>query len=139
MKKLAILAPCILPVPASKGGAVEELITCIINQNEISKAFAIDLYTIADSSYSLKSYSCTSIIPISFDTITLKLDKVFDKYYRTVKDKSAKRVFDKKIIEEFLARSSKMEESYFAVIIENQMSMAMELLKATGFSRDYPI
>ncbi|CBK75176.1 Glycosyltransferase [Butyrivibrio fibrisolvens 16/4] len=139
MKKLAILAPCILPVPASKGGAVEELITCIINQNEISKAFAIDLYTIADSSYSLKSYSCTNIIPILFDTITLKLDKVFDKYYRTVKDKSAKRVFDKKIIEEFLARSSKMEESYFAVIIENQMSMAMELLKATGFSKDYPI
>ncbi len=139
MKKLAILAPCILPVPASKGGAVEELITCIINQNEISKAFAIDLYTIADSSYSLKSYSCTNIIPISFDSITLKLDKVFDKYYRTVKDKSAKRVFDKKIIEEFLARSSKMEESYFAIIIENQMSMAAELLKATGFSRDYPI
>ena len=75
MKKIAVIAPCILPVPATKGGAVEELVTCIINQNEISKQYAIDLYTIADSSYNLKDYSYTNIIQIPLDNFTLQLDK----------------------------------------------------------------
>ncbi|SFO24648.1 Glycosyl transferases group 1 [Pseudobutyrivibrio sp. UC1225] len=139
MKKIAIIAPCVLPVPASMGGAVEELITCIVDQNEISKKFVIDLYTIADSSYNLKKYSYTNIIPISLDTITSKKDRVCDKYYRSIKNKSAKRFFDKQIISTFIEESSKMDGSYFAVIIENQMSLAIELLKRIDYSRDYPI
>ncbi|SDI87457.1 Glycosyltransferase involved in cell wall bisynthesis [Pseudobutyrivibrio sp. 49] len=139
MKKIAIIAPCILPVPASKGGAVEELITCIVDQNEISKQYVIDLYTITDSSYNLKKYSYTNIIPISLDIITSKMDRVCDKYYRSVKNKSAKRFFDKQIISTFIEESSKMDGSYFAVIIENQMSLAVELLKETDGNRDYPI
>ena len=112
MKKIAIIAPCILPVPASKGGAVEELITCIVDQNEISKQYVIDLYTITDSSYNLKKYSYTNIIPISLDIITSKMDRVCDKYYRSVKNKSAKRFFDKQIISTFIEESSKMDGSY---------------------------
>ncbi|SHJ33534.1 glycosyltransferase [Pseudobutyrivibrio xylanivorans] len=139
MKKIAIIAPCILPVPASKGGAVEELITCIVNQNEISKKYAIDLYTVADHSYELKKYSCTNIIQISPKGIISKLDRVCDKYYRSIKIKSAKRLLDKQIIAAFMEESSKMDGSYSAVIVENQMSLAIELLKRTGFSRDYPI
>ena len=77
MKKIAIIAPCILPVPAVKGGAVEELITCILNQNEISKKYVIDLYTVACSSYNDISYSYTNIIPIS----QIRFSKnPFDKY-----------------------------------------------------------
>ena len=95
MKKLAILAPCILPVPASKGGAVEELITCILNQNEISKSFVIDLYTIADTSYANTNYSLTNIIPISYSSLSAKVDKVSDKFYRTINSHSSKRLIDK--------------------------------------------
>lgn len=139
MKKIAIIAPCILPVPASKGGAVEELITFIINQNEISPKYAIDLFTIADDSYSQTRYSYTNVIPINNSAFSANLNRVCDKYYRTVKNKSAKRVFDKEIISIFLNHVHKMSESYYAVIIENQMSLAVELLKEIGYSRDYPI
>ena len=140
MKKIAVIAPCILPVPASKGGAVEELVTCIINQNEISKHYSIDLFTIEDSSYSLTSFSCTNIFSVSLDNRTHKLDKVTDKLYRTIGSKEgAKRSFDQKIISEFIKREASLDEDYYAVIVENQMSLAVELLKATEFQRDYPI
>ncbi|MBQ7148238.1 MAG: glycosyltransferase [Pseudobutyrivibrio sp.] len=139
MKKLAILAPCILPVPASKGGAVEELITCIINQNEISQKFAIDLYTIADTSYEQTSYTFTRIIPISLDNYISITDRFLDKYYRTFGDEdcASKRSFDKKIVSEFM-RNYKTEV-YYAVIVENQMSLAIELLSSLDGRRDFPI
>ncbi|SDB46678.1 Glycosyltransferase involved in cell wall bisynthesis [Pseudobutyrivibrio sp. YE44] len=139
MKKIAIIAPCILPVPATKGGAVEELITCLLNQNEISQNYAIDLYTIADTSYENLNYSHTKIISISPNLISSKIEKLTDKYYRTIGTKSATRLLDKNIINRFLLEDSLLEESYSAVIIENQMSTAVELLKRIGGERNYPI
>ncbi len=138
MKKIAIIAPCVLPVPACKGGAVEELITSIINQNEISKNYAIDLYTIAEDSYNLEKYSLTKIIPILLDKTTYLMDRICDKYYRTF-DKSAKRIFDKKIISQFLSQLNKLEDSYYAVIVENQMSLAEDLIHSLKGSKDFPI
>ena len=44
--KLAILTPGFMPVPAVKGGAVEQLIEDIIVANESSHKYDIDLYTI---------------------------------------------------------------------------------------------
>ena len=139
MKKIAIIAPCILPVPASKGGAVEELITCILDQNEISKQYVIDLFTITDISYKNVSYSCTNIISISPNLFASKLNRVTDKYYRTVEGKSATRFLDKTIVDTFMEKKSSKDEPYAAVVIENQMSTAVEILKALGNERDCPI
>lgn len=140
MKRLAIIAPCILPVPASKGGAVEELITCIINQNEISKQFAIDLFTIADVSYENTSYKFTNIIPISLDKHFSIADRCLDKFYRTVgTNHGSTRPFDSKVIKEFLIHYKSMTEDYYAVIIENQMSLALELLNALSGHRSFPV
>ena len=139
MKKIAIIAPCVLPVPAAKGGAVEELITCILKQNEISKCFAIDLYTIADSSYSNTSYNHTNIIPISFSSIQLKIDKVSDKYYRTISNHNSKRLIDDVIIDTFLKYEQRLEEPYHAVIVQNVMSIAVRLLELKAGGRNYPI
>ena len=47
--KIALVSTMNLPVPAVRGGAVEELTTHIINENEKQKKFEIDLYTIYDS------------------------------------------------------------------------------------------
>ncbi|SEA00830.1 Glycosyltransferase [Pseudobutyrivibrio sp. ACV-2] len=140
MKKLAILAPCILPVPASKGGAVEELITCIINQNEISKYFAIDLFTIADISYESCSFNFTKIFPISLGKGFALADKCLDKCYRTAgTSHGTKRSFDKKIITDFMNHYKSMNEDYYAVIVENQMSLAIELLNVLGERRAFPV
>ncbi len=140
MKKIAIIAPCILPVPASRGGAVEELITCIINQNEISQKYVIDLYTIADTSYEHTSFSFTNIIPISLDKYISIADRVSDKVYRTLGEKySSKRLYNKIIISEFMKRAVEQGEQYDVVIVENLMSLASDLLDALDGKRSFPI
>ena len=37
MKKIALIVPAELPVPSVRGGAVEELVTILIEQNEIEQ------------------------------------------------------------------------------------------------------
>ena len=140
MKKIAIITPCILPVPASKGGAVEELITCIIEKNEISKRFAIDLYSIADISYTNTSYSYTRIIPISLSSVLSLRDKISDRFYRQFnKNGSSKRILDKLIVDKFMEQMDMLDEPYFAVIVQNEMSVAMRLIDALGGKRNFPI
>ena len=46
--KLAIVSPGFVPVPAVKGGAVEQLIEYVINANEIYHKYDIYLYKIND-------------------------------------------------------------------------------------------
>ena len=140
MRKIAIIAPCILPVPATKGGAVEELVTSIIKQNELTHDSAIDLYTIADVSYNEINFSYTNIIPISTSFIQAALDGITDKIYRHIpKGISAKRLLDNEIINVFRNKLKQNSEEYYAVIIENQMSTACELIKALGDDIDFPI
>lgn len=140
MRKIAIIAPCILPVPATKGGAVEELVTSILKQNELTHDSAIDLYSIADVSYNEINFSYTNIIPISTSFIQATLDGITDKLYRHIpKGISAKRLLDKEIINVFRNKIAQNNEEYYAVIIENQMSTACELIKEYGHDRDFPI
>ena len=140
MRKIAIIAPCILPVPATKGGAVEELVTSILKQNELTHEFAIDLYSIADVSYNNINFPYTNIIPISTSFIQAALDGITDKLYRHIpKSISAKRLLDKEIINVFRNKITQNNEEYYAVIIENQMSTACELIKEFGHDRDFPI
>ena len=46
--KLAIISPGFVPVPAVKGGAVEQLIEYIVTANELYHKYDIDLYTVDD-------------------------------------------------------------------------------------------
>lgn len=64
MKKLAILTPGVLPVPAVSGGAVEQLVTYIIEGNETNHIYNIDLYTVNDPLLKNVSYKYTNLIKI---------------------------------------------------------------------------
>ena len=77
--KLAIFAPNVLPVPAIEGGAVEELTTYIIEENEQKHNYDIDLYTI-DNGDQLTDlvYNYTNIIRIKYKKNYLK-EKVINK------------------------------------------------------------
>lgn len=78
--KLAIFAPNILPVPAIKGGAVEELTTYIIEENDKSHRYDIDLYTVDnDGILNDINYKYTKIIKVKFRP-NGKKDKYF--FYR---------------------------------------------------------
>ncbi len=139
MKNIAIIAPCILPVPASKGGAVEELVTRIILDNEKVSDLKIDLYTIEDENVDYSSLKNTNIIYIKSNRITGLLDRAIDKFYRTLRDKSAKRILDSKILDVFCHKLSESETRYDAVIVENMMSTALSIVSYISGKYDFPV
>ena len=62
--KLAILTPGFMPVPAIKGGAVEQLTENIIIGNELTHKYDIDLYTIDNVELDKIDYKYTNLIKI---------------------------------------------------------------------------
>lgn len=48
MKRVCIISPGILPVPATRGGAIETLIMSLVKQNEIEQRMALTVVSIAD-------------------------------------------------------------------------------------------
>lgn len=48
MKKVGIVCPFILPVPAVKGGAIETLVTSLLDVNEIEKKVNFHVYSVYD-------------------------------------------------------------------------------------------
>ena len=138
MKSVAVITPCILPVPAVKGGAVEELITHLIKSNESSESLAIDLYSIADDSYSNFSYKNTNIIQIFSSEIDFKIDKLIDAFNRRILS-SAIRLLDSKILQAFSDRLAELDKEYDAVIVENQMSTALKIAELRNTGYGFPI
>ncbi|MBE5825476.1 MAG: glycosyltransferase [Butyrivibrio sp.] len=139
MKRIAIISPCMLPVPASKGGAVESLITKIIEDNERYQNFIIDLYTIDDEQSDSYSFSYTNVIVVKPDRLTKVADKLSDKYYRTVNADSSSRFLDCVIANSFFERLADNQENYDMVIIENMMSTACEIVRICNGKYTFPI
>lgn len=122
--KIAIIAPCILPVPATEGGAVEELITRIIEYNEIYCNLDIDLFTIYEDKAYTTNFNHTNLVAIKGRAQSGSIDRVLDKYYRTV-GKSSRRTIDKLILDKFKNRINEIKPEYDAIIVENMMSSAV--------------
>lgn len=78
-KKIALITPGFLPVPAVKGGGSEMLITKLINQNEMEKLFDIDLYTIDDKRINEKSYKLTNVVRIRTKFLNNFVAKIINK------------------------------------------------------------
>ncbi len=128
MKRIAIISPCILPVPACLGGAVEGLITRFIEDNEQHDNYIIDLFSIADGAETTHVYSNTNIIYVRSGWFGKMLDRILDKFFRTVQ-KSSIRILDSYIVESFTRRLDDINVDYDAIIIENMMSTACEIVK----------
>nr|MCR5670174.1 hypothetical protein [Butyrivibrio sp.] len=139
MKKIAMIAPCRLPVPATKGGAVEELITRIIKDNEEQKELNIDLFTIADPQKLSCSYKLTNIIEVREEGIKKLFDKALDKYYRTASGRDAKRLLDESILEAFKKRLAEEGADYEAVVVENHMSTCMLIAQYCRDKYEVPV
>lgn len=111
--KIAILTPGFLPVPAINGGAIESLITNLIDLNEIEHEFYIDIFT-CDYSQSF-SYQYTSIIKIKLTMFQKNLEKVINKIYKVFHFNKYFSFFNKKVL-----RLIEHNE-YDYIIIENNM------------------
>ncbi len=138
MKRIAIITPCILPVPAISGGAVERLITKIIEDNEVHKHYLIDLYTL-DCDYKDTAYFCTDFVKVKYPRSAGKSDRLLDKYYRVTHADSSKRILDNIIVRAFVDRLEELRAGYEAVIIVNMMSVAVRIIKACDGKYSFPI
>lgn len=76
--KLAIITSGVAPVPATKGGAVENLIQHLINENEKSKDIKIEVYSIYESEANelAQYYKNTTIKYISSSKVAKWLDNL---------------------------------------------------------------
>ena len=140
MKRIAIITPCILPVPATRGGAVEGLITKILDKNEQNKRFIIDLFTAEDDGYTSSiEYSCANFLYIRKDKAIKLADKVLGRCCGMLPDGSANRLLNTGISDAFLKRLSENGGTYDALIVENMMDTAVDILKKCSGRYDFPV
>ncbi len=139
MKKIAIITPCILPVPATMGGAVEELITKIIEYNESSKRFLIDLYTIGDGKTIDNCYKNCNLIEINSSNASRIIDNLSDKVYRRIPNSNSRRLLDRIICQSFTERIEKDNTIYDCIIVENMASTALEIINAVRGKYAFPV
>ncbi|SEL73257.1 Glycosyl transferases group 1 [Butyrivibrio sp. ob235] len=139
MSKIAIITPCLLPVPAIKGGAVERLITGIIDDNEKYNKFDIDLYCISDKNTNEFAFNKTHIINVYNDGVDKYIDKFTDSLYRRIPNVSSKRLLDKQIIKCFSARLQQLDGIYDAIVVQNVMSTALEIVEFCQGKYEIPI
>lgn len=82
MKKVLIIPPQQKPIPAVKGGAVENLITNILNQNEINKKVALFVISKYDKEAKKISYENAKIFYLknyTFDSLVVGIKNFFRK------------------------------------------------------------
>lgn len=83
MHKICFITQGELPVPAKKGGAVETLVQYIIEKNEISHDFDIDVITVDDESINNIEYKHTNLLKVSRGNANV--EKCWNFIYRVLK------------------------------------------------------
>lgn len=125
LKKAAIITPGILPVPAVNGGAVESLITYIIEGNEDNPQFEFTVFTCPCTKLDQLNYKYTKIIQVSNDGIRRVLSLGLHglvKYLHIGKEISAYCLFLKRVD----------WKKYDVIFVENSMICYETLFHARG-------
>ncbi|AZN77300.1 glycosyltransferase family 1 protein [Lactobacillus acidophilus] len=123
-KKLAIISTGFMPVPAVKGGAIEQLIEYFIDGNELEHKYDIDLYTVNDKLLNDKKYNYTNLIKIDN-----KQNKWIWHFIYGVKNKFSAFLRREKTYSYVRDRIvKKYKRNYYDVIlVENNMDLYKEL------------
>ena len=123
-RKLAIITPGFKPVPAIEGGAIEQLITDMLNGNESVYAYDIDLYTIYDHKLEEESFSHTNIIYVRrrwYDVFIRGINYIKRRIFKKSKHKF-------EYLSYMMSRAFKTNY-YDIVLVENNMDTYISLLK----------
>ncbi len=122
-EKIAICTPGFAPVPALKGGAVETLITYLIEENEIKDVYDIDLYTICDKGLNDIKYKNTSIYQIRKNKFHSFISRVINGITRRIKVNICAIDFDENYVKEL------NKHKYDKIIVENNMLLYKTIYK----------
>lgn len=132
--KLAIFSPNIFPIPAVSGGAVEELVTYIIEENEVHHKYDIDLYTV-DNAHKLSNvkYKYTRIFVVKY-----QLDKKRDNFYNLL-NKVLIRLPKGRAISNFSQTLTKnyISNYYDAVLVEDNRQVFNSIVKKIKHEKLY--
>ena len=123
-RKLAIITPGFKPVPAIEGGAIEQLITDMLNGNESVYAYDIDLYTIYDHKLEEELFSHTNIIYVKrrwYDVFIRGINYIKRRIFKKSKHKF-------EYLSYMMSRAFKTNY-YDIVLVENNMDTYISLLK----------
>lgn len=113
--KIAILSTMNLPTPAVKGGAVETLTTHLIDENEKTSKFNIDLYTIYDKDINVNKYKNTKIIQIKKNHIEKLFQKIINLKNRLQGKKPCYNILYTKLMKLVI------KQQYDKIVVENNM------------------
>ncbi|MCM3602199.1 glycosyltransferase family 4 protein [Robertmurraya korlensis] len=128
---IAIITPGFLPVPAVHGGAIETLITNLIDQNEELGINKFDIYTIATDNLTNIKYKHTNVIqvPVSkLAKIRRRVQYIFAKVL--LRKNEYHIVFGDILINKYL------KSGYDLVIIENNMTLYADIYKRTNYKNN---
>ncbi len=114
-KKIAIITPGFLPVPAVNGGGGEILITKLIDQNEVKKILDIDLYTLYDEKISSAQYKQTKIFFIYTSKIENIIAKIINKLANVLRKPIHVNIYGNKV------SNILKKKKYDYLLIENNM------------------
>lgn len=115
MEKIAIVIPGFLPVPAVLGGGVEQLITTLLEQNDLYGSFQIDLYTLDHDLIRNIEFNNTNIIRIKSNHFNIIVEKIINYFFKKINQEKNYSYFGSKT-----AKIIKMNK-YSKIIIENNM------------------
>lgn len=126
--KIAIVSPMLLPVPDIKGGAVEMLITYLIEENENNKYYDIDLYTVYDNQLENYKYKNTKIMMKKIPYIKKILQKVMNKFFNILK-------INKVVNFSWIKMENEIKKhNYDKIIIENNMFLYKKIYEKNLFN-----
>lgn len=122
-EKIAICTPGFAPVPALKGGAVETLITYLIEENEKKNIFDIDVYTIYDDSIKDIKYKNTTLYKIHKN----KMQSIIARIVGGISNRLHVNVCYLDFADNYLKEINK--HKYDKIIIENNMLLYKKIYK----------
>lgn len=124
MERMAVISAGFVPVPAVDGGAGEILTTEIINGNEITGDYFMDIYTIESSKLDSINYKHAEIIQIHitmfnwfFCKVRNAVLKLFKRNYRYIP-------YNRALLRRF-------RNNYDVILIENNMQIYEDVYKHT--------
>ena len=138
MKNICIISGGIFPVPAVKGGAVEELATALLNYNETEESFKLHIVTIFDKDLKGKVEKNGRIHPVKVPNWASMLDKLTYFYRDVLKHDWRAMFFRKKFSSKVYAKAVEKhlkENFYDLVVVENNMSLLPAVKAGMGEAR----
>ncbi|HCE55001.1 MAG TPA: glycosyltransferase family 1 protein [Lutibacter sp.] len=128
MKKLAIITNGTLPLPSTKGGAVESLLQTFIDKNETSNDFQLVVFTVShNKAIELsKSYQNTKFIFIKSESSLFKLGRGI----RFIVNKLRKNSIKNQFIHEVLKFKNQFEGADL-ILIENNITFVSYIRRIT--------